>query len=89
MLGLNHLLHNAHTQTPINKLVFLVQHISYTNPYTAIMSAVCLTCLIGAKLVKRLFGGKVRALKYFPEIFVIVVLATCRSTILLLGRHSH
>jgi MFS superfamily sulfate permease-like transporter len=82
MLGLSHLLHNAHTQTPINKLVFLIQHISDTNPYTAIMSAVCLTCLIGAKLVKRLFGGKVKALKYFPEIFVIVVAATCMSIML-------
>ena len=82
MLGLSHLLHNAHTQTPINKLVFLIQHISDTNPYTAIMSAVCLTSLIGAKLVKRLFGGKVKALKYFPEIFVIVVAATCMSIML-------
>jgi MFS superfamily sulfate permease-like transporter len=79
MLGLNHLLHNAHTQTPINKLVFLIQHISHTNPYTAIMSAVSLSCLIGAKIIKRLFGAKVKALKYFPEIFIIVVLATCES----------
>lgn len=77
MLGLNHLLHNAHTQTPINKLVFLIKHISFTNPYTAIMSAVSLTCLIGAKITKRAFGAKVKALKYVPEIFIIVVLATC------------
>lgn len=76
MLGLSHLLKDAHTQTPINKLVFLLHHLSATNPYTAIMSAVSLTCLIGAKIVKRLFGGKVRALKYFPEIFVIVAVAT-------------
>jgi MFS superfamily sulfate permease-like transporter len=76
MLGLTHLLKDAHTQTPINKLIFLVQHVSATNPYTAIMSAVSLTCLIGAKITKRLFGGKIRALKYFPEIFIIVAVAT-------------
>ena len=77
MLGLNYLLHNAHTQTPINKLVFLVKHISFTNRYTAIMSAVSLSCLIGAKITKRRFGAQVKALKYVPEIFIIVVLATC------------
>ncbi|GHJ83886.1 hypothetical protein NliqN6_0288 [Naganishia liquefaciens] len=76
MLGLNYLLHNAHTQTPINKLVFLVKHISFTNRYTAIMSAVSLSCLIGAKITKRRFGAQVKALKYVPEIFIIVVLAT-------------
>jgi hypothetical protein len=42
------------------------------------MSAVSLSCLIGAKITKRRFGAQVKALKYVPEIFIIVVLARKR-----------
>lgn len=76
MLGLNGYLHDT-TISTFSKFIFIIQHVKYTNMYTAGLSLICLVWLIGAKILKQTMGKKIKGLKYVPEIFVLVVVATC------------
>jgi MFS superfamily sulfate permease-like transporter len=77
MLGLSRLLNTAVYMSPFHKFLFLCRHIHDLNPYTAIMSLVSLSCLIGARLAKQHTRGRAgKVLRYLPEIFIIVVIST-------------
>jgi high affinity sulfate transporter 1 len=85
LLGLAHVLHEAGDPPtlPIPKLIFIIKHITRLNPYTAILSACCLTFLIVAKVVKQRVaktpGGA--WLRFVPEILLVVVFTTLLTSI--------
>ncbi|KAG7531952.1 hypothetical protein FFLO_03959 [Filobasidium floriforme] len=75
MLGLAQYVH-GNTITPFEKLILICSYIGETNLWTAGLSLVSLTWLIGARLFKQHLRAKVPALKYIPEIFILVVVST-------------
>lgn len=84
MLGLLSLLPTGTYMAPLDKFLFLCKSITQFNPPTAIVSLIGLGWLIGARLVKtRVKGAVGRVLRYLPEIFVLVVVATGEFTPLL------
>jgi MFS superfamily sulfate permease-like transporter len=90
MLGLSHLISPNISWTPLNKFIFLCQHISQVNIYTAIMSSVSLALLIGTKLTKQRAKGRIgRVLRFLPEIFIVVLVSTsewrCGGRFVMLG----
>lgn len=87
MLGLNAILQHGSSMHPIDKLTFVVQNIGKTNIPTAILSAIALSVLIGAKSIKQYFKD-VRALRYIPEIFLTVVISTILTGVLRLDHEG-
>lgn len=86
MLGLSALLHGASSMHPIEKLFFVIEHVSKTNMHTATLSAVALSILIGMRIIKQRVGGWVR---YIPEIFLVVVASTGELRECLALRHVY
>jgi hypothetical protein len=80
MLGLAQYVH-GNTITPFEKLILICSYIGETNLWTAGLSLVSLTWLIGARLFKQHLRAKIPALKYIPEIFILVVVSTSESSL--------
>jgi hypothetical protein len=78
MLGLAQYVH-GNTITPFEKLILICSYIGETNLWTAGLSLASLTWLIGARLFKQHLRAKIPALKYIPEIFILVVVSTSES----------
>jgi len=81
MLGLAQYVHGS-TITPFEKLILIIENVKNTNLWTASLSLVSLTWLIGARLLKQTLRGRLPVLKYIPEIFILVVVATGEFDIL-------
>lgn len=77
MLGLAQYVH-GNSITPFEKLILILSYIRETNLWTAGLSLVSLTWLIGARLFKQHLRSRVPALKYIPEIFILVVVSTSK-----------
>jgi MFS superfamily sulfate permease-like transporter len=75
MLGLAQYVH-GNTISPFDKLILIFSYIRETNIWTAGLSLVSLIWLIGARLFKQHLRGRIPALKYIPEIFILVVVST-------------
>jgi MFS superfamily sulfate permease-like transporter len=75
MLGLAQYVHGS-TITPFEKLILIIENIKNTSLWTASLSLISLTWLIGARLLKQNLRGRLPVLKYIPEIFILVVVAT-------------
>ena len=75
MLGIAQYVHGS-TITPFEKLILIVENVKNTSLWTASLSLISLTWLIGARLLKQNLRGRLPVLKYIPEIFILVVVAT-------------
>jgi hypothetical protein len=75
MLGLAQYVHGS-TITPFEKLILIIENVKNTGLWTASLSLISLTWLIGARLLKQNLRGRLPVLKYIPEIFILVVVAT-------------
>ena len=69
-------LHHIGQETPIDKLIFVIEHVSRIHKLTACISIVCLILLVSAKIVKPKISRKHKWINYVPEILIVVVVAT-------------
>jgi hypothetical protein len=85
MLGLAPYLHDTNIR-PFEKFMFIVKHVKYANLWTAGLSLVSLTWLIGARILKQGLRSKVPALKFLPEIFLLAVCSIGKCNMIHSGR---
>lgn len=86
MLGLARFFHRM-SITPFEKLIQIFGYLGETNKWTATLSLCSLVWLIGVKVLKQSLRKKVPALKYVPEIFILVVVSTCEFSCVLILEH--
>ncbi|BEI93842.1 uncharacterized protein CcaverHIS019_0603010 [Cutaneotrichosporon cavernicola] len=85
LLGLTQVLHDAGDPPilPIPKLIFIIRHITQSNPITTTLSACSLSFLIFGKVlkqrVKKTPGGA--WLRFVPEILLVVIFTTLFTSI--------
>ncbi|EGG02441.1 uncharacterized protein MELLADRAFT_117560 [Melampsora larici-populina 98AG31] len=86
MLGLTTLLGRQKPSPPqgsTDKLFWLMHHLRFTHPLTAVISIISLIALLSIKLFKssKLCHRRVSFFKFIPEILLVVILATILSKI--------
>lgn len=85
MLGLAHLEHTISPVpvTTLDKFLFIVENAgTHTHWLTATVSFATLVLLLGSRMVKRRLSKRPgwEWVKFVPEVFLAVVIATCESS---------
>ncbi|GME81557.1 unnamed protein product [Ambrosiozyma monospora] len=93
ILGLDVLLKllppDQHVHTPFDKICFIVSHLSQYNGFSTCVGSGSFVVLMFAKRIKKLFvEHKFKKASFFPEILIVVVVATVLSYVFDLEGHG-
>ncbi|GMG39836.1 unnamed protein product [Ambrosiozyma monospora] len=86
---LKHLPPDQHVHTPFDKICFIVDHLNQYNGFSTCIGLGAFVVLMFAKRIKKLFvEHKFKKASFFPEILIVVVVATVLSYVFDLEGHG-